>query len=52
MGPSHVCYTLERSTAADLERRKTKAGIENSYVVTSNGPEKLTRFDDRIQVLP
>ena len=32
--------------------QKAVAGIENSYVVTSNGPGKLTPFDDRNQVLP
>ncbi len=42
---------------SEIQRRtsnlqKATAGIENSYVVTSNGPEKLTPFDDRIQVLP
>jgi Xaa-Pro dipeptidase len=28
------------------------AGIENTFVVTKTGPEKLTRFDDAIQALP
>ena len=28
------------------------AGIENCFVVTEGGMEKLTRFDDEIQVLP
>jgi Xaa-Pro aminopeptidase len=27
------------------------AGIENSFVVTETGLEKLTKFDDNIQVL-
>jgi Xaa-Pro aminopeptidase len=27
------------------------AGIENTYVVSDSGMEKLTRFDDQIQVL-
>ncbi len=31
---------------------KGLAGIENTYVVTGNGMEKLTPFDDAIQVLP
>ncbi len=31
---------------------KGLAGIENSFVVTEKGMERLTRFDDAIQVLP
>lgn len=31
---------------------KGLAGIENSFVVTSTGMERLTHFDDAIQVLP
>lgn len=31
---------------------KGYAGIENSFVVTSHGLEKLSHFDDEIQVLP
>jgi len=28
------------------------AGVENSFVVTSKGLEKLSLFDDEIQVFP
>ena len=30
---------------------KGLAGIENSYLITADGPEKLTLFDDQIQVV-
>ena len=28
------------------------AGIENTFVVTSKGLEKITMFDDELQILP
>jgi len=50
-------HVLQQGMVIALEPKfiipgKGLAGIENSYVVTGTGMERLTPFDDAIQVLP
>lgn len=49
-------YVLQQGMVMALEPKfilpgEGLAGIENSFVVTENGLEKLTKFDDAIQIL-
>ena len=49
-------YVLQEGMVMALEPKfilpgEGLAGIENSFVVTENGLEKLTKFDDAIQIL-